>query len=75
MDVVEFYKEEEDRLEREVARLREESLNSPMGIAFVSFDNINSSKAFHDHHERCFNFFNFFNLRPKPKARLNIHLL
>ena len=45
MDVLEYYTEEEVRLEREVARLTEVSLHSPLGIAFVTFDQLQSSKV------------------------------
>ena len=48
MDVVDYYSQEETRLEREVSRLTEESLNRPLGVAFVRFDSINSSKAVYD---------------------------
>ena len=45
MDVLEYYTEEEIRLEREVARMTEVSLHSPLGIAFVTFDQLQSSKV------------------------------
>ena len=45
VDVLEYYTEEEVRLEREVARLTEVSLHSPLGIAFVTFDQLQSSKV------------------------------
>ena len=54
VEVVQFYTEEAARLEREVARLTEESLHSPLGIAFVTFDNINSSKAVYDDHKSSY---------------------
>ena len=54
MDVVQYYTEEAARLEREVARLTEESLHSPLGIAFVTFDNINSSKRVYDDHKSSY---------------------
>ena len=54
MEVAEFYTEEAARLEREVARLTEESLHSPLGIAFVTFDNINSSKKVYDDHKSSY---------------------
>ena len=47
MDVVD-YTQKEARLERGVSRLTEESLNSPLGVAFVMFESINSSKAAYD---------------------------
>ena len=47
VDVLEFYSEEEVRLEREVTRLTESSLHSPLGIAFVTFDQLQSSKVIH----------------------------
>ena len=31
-----------------MSRLTEESLNSPLGVSFVMFDSINSSKAAYD---------------------------
>ena len=45
VDVLEYYTEEEVRLEREVARMTEVSLHSPLGIAFVTFDQLQSSKV------------------------------
>ena len=42
---MEYYTEEEVRLEREVSRLTELSLHSPLGIAFVTLDYVNSSKV------------------------------
>ena len=42
---MEFYMEEKLLLEREVTRLTEISLHSPLGIAFVTFDSVNSSKV------------------------------
>jgi len=48
VDVMEFYMEEKLLLEREVTRLTEISLHSPLGIAFVTFDSVNSSKIVFD---------------------------
>ena len=54
MEVVEFYTAEIARLEREVELLREESLSSPLGIAFITFDNIKSCKTVYDDHKRSY---------------------
>ena len=51
---MEFYTEETARLEKEVEELTRESLSSPLGFAFVTFDNITSSKIVHDDHSRSY---------------------
>ena len=51
MDVVEYYSEEEAKLEKEVSDLTEKSLQSPLGYAFVTFDNLNSSKKVFDDYQ------------------------
>ena len=52
VEVVEFYSSEEQRLMREVQRQREFSINTPLGMAFVTFTSLNSSKAVYDDHKR-----------------------
>ena len=54
VDVVEYYTQEEVRLEKEVADLTEKALQSPLGYAFVTFDNVNSSKKVFDDYQRLF---------------------
>ena len=54
VDVVQYYTEETARLEKEVDRLREESLASPIGVAFVTFDDIESSKTVYDDHKSSY---------------------
>ena len=54
MDVVEYYTQEEVRLEKEVVDLTEKALQSPLGYAFVTFDNVNSSKKVFDDYQRLF---------------------
>ena len=54
MEVVEFYTGEIARLEGEVELLREESLSSPLGIAFITFDNIKSCKTVYDDHKSSY---------------------
>ena len=66
MDVVDYYSQEEARLEREVSRLTEESLNSPLGVAFVTFDSINSSKEVYDDHSSTY--LTFFTPNPKQSS-------
>ena len=49
---MEFYSEEEAKLEKQVSELTEESLQSPLGYVFVTFDNLNSSKQVFDDYQR-----------------------
>ena len=48
MSALQYYTGEVARLQEEVERLREESLRSPLGIAFVTFDNIEGSQIIFD---------------------------
>ena len=48
VDVSDFYSKEEVRLEEEVIKLTKASLDSPLGIAFVTFNDLQSSKAVYD---------------------------
>lgn len=48
VDVKEWYTEEVEKLRKDVDRQTEISLNSPLGIAFVTFESLNSSKKVHD---------------------------
>eukprot|EP00092_Neocalanus_flemingeri_P025310 GFUD01027442.1.p1 GENE.GFUD01027442.1~~GFUD01027442.1.p1 ORF type:complete len:880 (+),score=162.84 GFUD01027442.1:356-2995(+) len=52
VEVVEFYSSEEQRLTREVQRQRELSVNTPLGMAFVTFTSLNCSKSVYDDHSR-----------------------
>jgi hypothetical protein len=52
VSVVEWYSAEEQRLHREVQRQKELSVNTPLGMAFVTFSNLNDSKAVYDDHKR-----------------------
>ena len=54
VDVVQFYTEEKAKLEKEVSELTLQSLESPLGFAFVTFDNLNSSKQVFDDYKRSF---------------------
>ena len=49
---MDFYSEEEAKLEKQVSELTEESLQSPLGYVFVTFDNLNSSKQVFDDYQR-----------------------
>ena len=51
---MDFYSGEIARLETEVELLREESLCSPLGIAFITFDNIKSCKTVYDDHKSSY---------------------
>jgi len=52
VDVVDWYSEEEQRLHREVQRQKELSINTPLGMAFITFTNLNDSKSVYDDHQR-----------------------
>ena len=54
VDVVQYYTEETARLEREVELLREESLANPLGMVFITFENIKSSKTVYDDHKSSY---------------------
>jgi len=53
VEVIEWYSSEEQRLTREVQRQRELSINSPLGMAFVTFTSLNDSKGVYDDHKRA----------------------
>jgi len=53
VDVIEWYSTEEQRLHREVQRQKELSINTPLGMAFVTFTNLNDSKHVYDDHKRA----------------------
>jgi len=53
VEVIEWYNTEEQRLTREVQRQKELSINSPLGMAFVTFTSLNDSKAVYDDHKRA----------------------
>ena len=69
VDVVQYYTEEIARLEKEVERLREESLASPLGVAFITFDDIESSKTVYDDHKSSY--LSCFKSKPKHSSISN----
>ena len=54
MSGLQYYTEKVARLQKEVERLTEESFRSPLGIAFVTFDHIKSSKTVFDDHKSSY---------------------
>ncbi|CAL4071629.1 unnamed protein product, partial [Meganyctiphanes norvegica] len=54
VDAIEFYAEEENRLNNEVENEKIKSLHRPTGVAFITFDTIeNAKRVMRDHKNRC----------------------
>ena len=70
VDVVDYYREEAALLSKEVAQLTKESLENPLGIAFITFNDINSSHDIHDDFQR--NYRNYFVKMPKKSSVSNV---
>jgi len=56
---LEYYSEEEARLEAEFLEERRRSLGQPLGLAFVTFKSVNMAKKVYDSFQRSFWEFNF----------------
>ena len=67
VSAVHYYTDQVTRLQKEVERLTEESLRSPLGIAFVTFDNIKCSKTFYDDHKSSY--MTCFKSKPQQSIR------
>ena len=52
VDVAEYYTEKEEQLRAEVQKETEMAQHNPIGMAFVTFSNINHSKKVRDMHKR-----------------------
>ncbi|XP_023342328.1 CSC1-like protein 2 [Eurytemora carolleeae] len=51
VDVVEFYGDQITELQSNVIKLKEMSLHSPLGMAFVTFNSVNGAKYVYEDHE------------------------
>jgi len=56
---LEYYTEEEARLEAEFLAERERSLGKPLGLAFVTFKSVNMAKRVYDSFQHSFWEFKF----------------